>query len=230
MLKGLLLVTGLALSHVALSSASTTRILGEAFDLESNQLVYTEEHQFAEDKHTVVYREPGGTVFANKNLDYSSSGLVPDVNHQNKRIDEAIDLRKVGNGYLEASYIRGDKRINKTATLALEKNMVADAGFNSYVLENWQRVVAGETAQFKWFVPSRLKPITLKLKHVECKEVKEGTCFTLTPKSWIIGLALQPIKLTYISRSLVRYEGRSNIVAASGEYHKVRIEYSYMTR
>ncbi len=209
-------------------ASAVEHIYGEAFDLNSNALVYTEEHIFVNSNQKVVYKEPDGSVFANKTLDYSHSLLVPDVWQLNERIDETIDLRKVGSGYLQAKYLRGDKNIDKSKTLMIEHTMVADAGFNTFVLQNWDELAAGSTEEFLWFVPSRLKPIRLQVSSAECADGGH-TCFTIRPSNWLLGLALKPIKITYDSgdRQLLRYEGRSNIAAPSGEYHSVRIEYSY---
>jgi len=215
------------------SQSGTLHIEGKAFDLDSDQLVYTEEHVLNGDgNHEVIYKEPSGEIFAQKSLSYNNNPQAPDVEQVNSRIGEVIEVKSIDNNRLSASYAREDKQVSKSNTMAIPDGLVIDAGFNRFIQAHWDALRAGEKIAFEWFVPSRLKPVELVVEAKECETPNSNACFVINPKNWFISLVLQPIRLSYDpeQKRLQQYEGRSNIAAKDGDYHKVRIEYSYSVR
>jgi len=216
--------------YVSVSQAnqvSAQAVIGEAYDIKSKRLVYTEEHHFMEgDEHSVIYREPDGTVFAKKKIDYSRGVFTPSIKQHNQRMGEVIEINLSAAGYLQAQYQKSEHSQVEKALVSLSDIEVIDAGFNRFVKHHWDALQAGEIVFFEYFVPSRLKAITLQAESLPCAE-KTSVCIEIKPKKWLFSLLLKPILLQYSgqNKALEIFEGRSNIADSSGEYHRVKIEY-----
>lgn len=219
-------VAGLFVGLVLASSAQGQELVGRAYDLASGELVYTEAHYFFEDKrHQVIYREPGGDVFAEKMLNYSHGDWSPAFEQTNHRFREEVTVSHMPEGQVFASYSSRKKTIEQKL-LPLSKNTVIDAGFNAFIQSHWQSLVSEDSMQFDYLVPSRLELLTLSVKSVDCQ--LRYRCFEIRAANPVIAFLMGEIHLKYDAEShqLVEFSGRSNIAQENGKYHKVRIEYS----
>lgn len=211
--------------------ASVPVIVGEAFDIESRELVYTETHRWpANGEHQVIYREPSGETFAEKTIVYGEQPTAPSVWQHNQRIGETFVTSTVQDGRLEASYTRTNDNVSKSRSFAVSPSLVIDAGFHPFILEHWKALLAGHEQQINYLLPIRMQEIALNVALVDCVEIQaDRVCFTITASNWLLALVAKPLHLVYDTETqrLVEFRGKSNIAAKSGDYHSVKITYTY---
>jgi len=213
-------------------------VQGEAFDLESGALLYTEEHQYqGEFGHKVIYRESNGETFAVKSLNYQPSFTAPAFEQNNFRQGELIKVIDQNDDRFLLEYQKNAKAKLKQGELAITPNLVIDAGFDNLVRQQWSYLTSGETLVFPYLLPTRLRPVNLSIRSIDCsftsatettKPLKK-VCFKIAPKQWLIKQLTSPLLLTYSteSRQLLEFVGRSNIADKNGRYQDVRITYRY---
>ncbi|GAA4649431.1 hypothetical protein GCM10023116_17050 [Kistimonas scapharcae] len=204
-------------------------VIGRAYDLEGAVLLYTEEHLYPSPyRHTVTYREASGEVFAKKRLDYTHSFTVPDFRQENARNGEVIKVARMGSDKLEVTYQANDKQKPKQKRVAIESLMVVDAGFDHFVREHWETLRKGRSLTIAYLAPSRRQTVALRINEVPCSSSSD-VCFNIAPDSWLLGLVLDPIFLTYEkeTKQLLRFRGRGNIADKKGDYQTVDIRYEY---
>ncbi|MEJ2045637.1 MAG: hypothetical protein P8X74_11785 [Reinekea sp.] len=215
------------LSATALSVDAKPSVIGEAYDPESGRLLYREEHRFySATKHEVLYQTADGEVFANKQLDYSRSDMTPAFSMTNQWSGETIDIQWQ-NSDLTGRYVSRLKEIErglKTIAISRSEPLVIDAGFDGFIRHNWTQLMTGQRIVFEYIIPTRLVsvPLAIQLTHQEAERYQ----FTINAKSRLLNLFVQPIVLQYNSqRSLVMFNGRSNIADHSGQYLDVVIHF-----
>ena len=77
MFKHSFALLALAISVPALAQQSQV-VIGEAFDIDSQQLIYVEKHRYIEgNQHEVKYYDPNGDLFAEKRLRYGQYEQAP---------------------------------------------------------------------------------------------------------------------------------------------------------
>lgn len=193
----------------AVETRSDLDIVGEARDLESGRLHYTEYHRCEQGGVycQVVYRDPAGAVIAVKDVDYSQSLHAPE-----------LLLRDVRRGETQ----RVDSKH--------ETDWVVDAGFDHFVRSRWERLVAGKSVRFPFLVAGREKPVRLLAERRE-KGACDGDelCLRVTLDSWFLAMLVPPIDLVYDRREqrLLQFRGTSNIRGADGGSLQVQIDYRY---
>lgn len=212
-------------------NASSPFVIGEAFDAESQALVYTESHHWsANDEHQVIYREPNGDIFAEKSIVYGDQPAVPDIWQYNQRIDETFKTNKTADGLLEAHYSRAGNDASKSGLFTISDFMVVDAGFHPFVAKHWRALVAGDKLEIQYLLPTRMRAVTLDISRVKCVD-KEATdvCLMITASNWFIALLAKPLQLVYEleTQKLIEFRGKSNIAGKTGDYHRVKIVYRY---
>ncbi|MBF0289484.1 MAG: hypothetical protein HQM14_16855 [SAR324 cluster bacterium] len=232
------LLTGLvmmAFSNNAMSLELSTHYLGRAYDLESNQLAYTEEYKEYSrngmvEEATVTYFSPLGKVIAEKKITFRDTITVPDF--------MMLDQR---NGYIEGVSqeetgfkitFQNDKespKISKTVQPSFP--VVVDAGFHYFILENWEALTAGKRLTFNFVVPSIQDFLLFEIKKVEnaSQGVSEQVQFQTGVSNFLLKAFVDPILLTYDAKTLqlLKYEGISNVNNDDGKSHNVRIEMVY---
>ena len=222
------------ISCASISYAENTllKVVGKAYDPESKALLYTETHTKISDViHTVEYNEPDGTLFGTKTLDSSQSSIAPSFTQLNKRIGEQIEVTQTGNR-LDISYQENSTAKVKADSIGLSSGMIVDAGFDVFVKQYWSVLQSGKSMDIKYVVPSKQDFFNFRFKRTPCLEgsPNEAVCFALSPISWVIKMAVDPIVVAYdpVDKSLLRFTGRANIADGKGDYKKVDIHYEYI--
>jgi hypothetical protein len=198
------------------------RYEGLAYASSGGTLLYRESHWIKDDgRRLVLYRCPGGSAFARKQV--SNGSQAPDF--------ELLDAR---DGYREGVRTRSGRRevftqASATAPVKLKQipaNVapVIDAGFDSYVRQQWEALGKPGGRSIAFLVPSRLQVLNLQMKPMGRAGNKQR--FKLALDAWYGGLA-PSILLTYAAddRRLLEFSGVGNIRDASGKYPEVRIQF-----
>ena len=133
----LLLLLALAVTPSVYASESGGRVVGEAYDLKSDELLYREIYcaNGNPDEMEVIYRDEAGGLIARKVLDYGSGATTPSFVQQNLYSSEIIEVElqagKVSMTVLDAS----NSEPKKTSSTQTDGKLpvVIDAGFDEFV-------------------------------------------------------------------------------------------------
>lgn len=206
-----------------------------AYDLKTGRLIYTEE-RYQEDQDNrpqlwrFVYKDPTRQTIVTRNVRFTKSRIKPDYRLEDKR-----------DGYLEGAELNG-KQIKvfarrkageaiKEKYLEVPEPAVVDAGFNFYILENWERLISGEMLHFNFVAPIELDYFKFRLyKDREFENAgRKNVSFNIDIDNFLLRLFVEPIRVTYDveTRRLMVYEGLSNINNEQGKSHRVRMVFSY---
>lgn len=221
---------------LATANAETTQgfSVGEAFSINSEELLYSETHCQSEDKlhREVLYKNPDGESIAYKSLDYRNGFSTPSFKQTNFQTREetevTVDKNIVTLSFTDANREQTQKAFEMNAFFDLP--MVIDAGFDAYIRENWDSLVSGEQQQFQFPLVTRSALIKLQVSASSCSfESKNSQCFKLEMSNWLYRMLASPIELGYerSKKQLIRYRGLSNIENQSGTGLDVDIRYYY---
>jgi hypothetical protein len=223
-----------ALAAILLSavhaSANILTFTGKAVD-ESGQLQYLE-------RHSVRYAD--GDVIESKTVYLDES---------NRKIGDLISDYEQGSQY--GSYIFRDLRANykdgarvetdrimvfrksdpqeplKKNALQRTANQIVGQGFNHFISENLEAIMAGQILHVRLVLPSRLNQYDFRIRGLK---VENDTAYVrLEIDNWFLRLLAPHVDAEYcaITGRLLRYEGISNLTDGSGKHKKVVITYDY---
>lgn len=209
-------------------------IIGDAYELKGDSLLYREFHYIdeAKQKHWVVYKAPNEDLLVKKALHYQQALTEPNVEQTNYLCGEALAVTQQGsNNRVDIQYQADQKAKRKEKTVKRPDELVIDAGFNQYLQQKWDSLVKGDEVVFEYLAPSQLKTFPFVAKAIDCEDeaVDGAQCFTIAPKKWWLKLALDPILLTYNAgdRQLLSFAGMGNVADEKCDYMEVNIRYQY---
>ena len=194
---------------------------GQAWDMQKKRLLYTESHwtRFENNllsERTVLYRCADGTPFARKVVSYTPSRLAPTFDFKDARLDYREGLRWK-NGRANVWFDGSDGY--RERQLQNAPNLVADAGFDSFIRSRWPQLLSGYRQQLQFAVPSRLDSYGFHLQRIGPAVYREQAAqtFRLGLDGWL-GLVAPDIEVTYSSNGnrLLRFKGLSNIRGDDG--------------
>jgi hypothetical protein len=214
-----------------ISSIKQPNFIGYAYDLETNELVYTEHHTYINTLlHTVHYKETSGEIFATKEIDYKHSYFAPDFIQKNSRNGEKIDIRRISqregkNGIeYQIQYQETSKTDLADETIDFSPKLIIDAGFDHFIPQNWQALNDGKELTIDYLIPSRQDYYELTIKKETCKAKNSSKyqnqpssrfesehCFSISASSFFIGLLSSQLELTYGKKKDSEGNNRDNI-------------------
>lgn len=202
--------------------------IGYAYDLKTKELLYTEHHQYqSEIKHHVIYKEVTGEVFAEKTIDYRQGFISPNIEQENFRNGEYIKISNKNKDVL-IEYKENSEEEKETNVIGSSSSLVVDAGFDHFISQNWESLLAGKEMTVEYIIPSLLEPYRLSIRQYQCDE-QSNYCFSISASNFFISLFSDQLRLSYdkSSRKLASFQGKSNICDESGHYQNVKISYQY---
>jgi hypothetical protein len=227
------IISCVLISAKSLSESSGLEYSGNAYDLKSGELYYTEEHQeiWEDDTHSatiILYKNPEGKTIAKKELDFKTGHLTPSFIQTDFR-DGYMEGVEVSEHSVKVLYRKSSKHDLETVALEVPPPVVVDGGFNYFVKQNWPALLEGKTLPFNFVVPAEQDYYSFqlsKIKEVEYKGVR-AAFFKMELKNFILRQLVPPIMLTYNveTKRLLKYEGISNINNAKGKSYFVKIIY-----
>lgn len=225
-------VIALTLCSTQVIAQASKTVIGEAFDTQSNELLYVEKHRYVQgDKHEVKYYDPQGELFAQKLLSYGDYEQAPEFEQTNDLRGEWIRVTEQGSK-IKVEYRETSDAVVFDKRFDVSDDLLVDAGFDRYVKKHWNELVnLKQKRSIDYLVPSRLTTVGFDVSKVDCLAgtVEPAVCFQIAPTSWWVSLAVDPITVAYDpdSHNLLRFNGRGNIASASGSYQTVDIHYQY---
>jgi hypothetical protein len=220
---------------VPVSAASHVgETIGRAYDLESDELLYSETHCVSDDgvKRDVFYRDAESKLIASKSLDYSSGVTTPSLVQHNLYSSESIEVG-FEQGMVSMEVIDAESREplkSAQAEPSQKLPVVIDAGFDFFVRQNWDSLVAGDSHEFQFPLADRESLVELRIQALGCSyPTQTDQCFRLDVANWLLRILVKPIELGYDNeaRRLTRFRGLSNIGDATGDGLVVDIRYDY---
>lgn len=226
-----LLLAGAA--SAAQAAAQSHRFYGYAYDLRTNEYLYTELHEQRLDGErwlggTIDYYAPDGSKMASKTLDFSADPYIPLFR---------LDILK--EGYSEGvtaitkdSFTLTKTRRGKTETATLRRlpGMAADSGFHSAIVDHFEELRAGKPLQFKLGVAGELDSFSFRCRKAGDVSIhgRPGVKLIIELDS-LLRLLTGPLEIVYDveNKHLLDYRGISNIHNPdTGEAYNVHIIYT----
>ncbi len=225
------LFSSISLVQAANSSTIGSNIIGSAYSLKTGSLLYRETHKKINHVlHEVKYTEPNGDVFARKTIDFSQSLIAPSLSQINERNGEEIFVRQEGDS-LVVSYKENSVSKQDSKRFKVDAGMIIDAGFDGFIKQYWSVLESGKKLSVDYLVPSEKTTFRFRFSRTPCIDgtKSDAICFSLSPISWVVKLAVDPIVVAYdaTEKKLLRFTGRANIANAAGKYETVDIQYRY---
>lgn len=215
---------------------------GQAYQLgatpgDQSALLYSEHHRqrgSCEGGHwqplstRVTYQEPDGSERGSKEVDYSVSLLRPSFTLIDSAFDERIEVVNQADRRATISYTESGKKPVEF-TVELSSDTVIDAGFDSWVVQNWEALTAGETVEFQFLAPTRGKTFGFEGARVNDSRPTAGeTVIRIQPTGFLVSFFADPIFLAYDDRRRITdYMGLGNMRRDGGDNHPVHIRYDY---
>ncbi|NIB43055.1 hypothetical protein HBA55_25830 [Pseudomaricurvus alkylphenolicus] len=224
--KFILVICGLLLALHA--EARAPQVIGEAYALDDGRLLYRELHFIENTRRRVEYRLPDGGLLAQKQLDYNGASTQPSLQQRNWVSGREIEVRRDRDS-LAMSYRPDAQRPLREARLVMSRDSVIDAGFDEFVRQHWQPLLAGKTLDFDFLALTRQQWVPLKMQRQPCPGRNDGSmlCLQVKAANPLLRLLLEPINLEYRDKQLQRFTGVSNISDAKGRALEVDITYRY---
>lgn len=204
-----------------------------AYAPESNTLLYSEEHRetWASGKmlaSKVRYYGPNKHLLAEKTIDFRKNRLAPDFVLNDFRDGYQEGATLAGNRIKVVARRNGDQPL-KQKKLKVPAPVVVDGGFNEYVLQHWDALLAGQRLQFHFVAPIEQDYFTFTIKRKQLQSVEGRTHLQLEmkPDSSLVRLFVAPVLLTYdvADRHLLRFEGMTNLNNEQGKSTIARLVY-----
>jgi hypothetical protein len=226
-------MTLMAVAATALTAQSEIKnYRGVAYDLNSGQLVYSENHrEFYESgvhKYSrVSYRDKAGHEFASKVITFYPNKFQPTYELKDSR-DGYLEGIKRSGGQAIYYHRRNSKSPLKSKPVKAPPPAVFDGGFDYYVRENLDLICSGKNLSFNFGVPVELDFFRFRVARTASGEVCR---MNLELDNVVLRQFVKPIKLWYSTktRRLLKYEGISNINDEKGKSLKVRVVFSGAT-
>tara|TARA_R110002049_G_scaffold85550_18_gene217513 strand:+ start:1260 stop:1973 length:714 start_codon:yes stop_codon:yes gene_type:complete len=221
-----------ALALDAHAGALVVQTIGEAYDQDTDRLLYREVHCVSADTRVreVAYRNPQAQLIAFKALDYQAGPWTPSFVQRNVHSNSVLAVQ-LAEGKILLTRTEGDSE-PEVATLQPggEYPVVVDAGFDAFVTDNWDSLVAGKVGRFQFPVAARETLVELSIERARCSyETETDQCFRLELDNWLLRMVAEHIELGYdaSTQRLARFRGVSNIGDGSGAGMAVDIQYRY---
>lgn len=228
------LLPGLVLASSAPADWRYQSYDGTAVDPKSGELLYRESHFLAVEgasvrERLVLYRCADGRPFARKRVaEMFATPWMPEFDMVDARIDyrEGLD----GSGEQLTVFVQqpGAAELRRETIRKAPVDLVADAGFDRFVRDNWDRLLAGESLRLSFLVPSRLEYMGFKVRRLREERIdgRPAQVFRLALGGFI-GLFVSGIDVAYDqeTRLLMRFEGLSNVRAPNGDNYVARIDF-----
>ena len=209
-----------------------TRI-GNAYDGDSNQLLYTENHYetFNEGvllRSEVIYKDVEENIIAKKTADFSDSQFMPEFALENLMTGHKEETRYIENKY-EVIFSESRAKTQKESLIKFKDGSISDAGFDNFIIVHWDELVAGKKFKREFLVPSMLDFINFRI-YQEAIVDKDGQLLRLIniePDSFFVRVIAGTLKLYYDKNepALRIFEGVSNMRDIKGDNFNVVIKY-----
>jgi hypothetical protein len=223
----------LAAASAVSATESRVSYSASAFALEGERLLYVEKHietwqegRLAE--REVRYEDPAGELIAEKLVRYEESPQVPSF----EMTDFRIGLREgaeVDAGKVVLFSGPSEERVRRRS-VKRPQVAVIDAGFDAFMRDNFEAVLAGDKVEFDFAVPALRRFFSFELVPQGGVSYRGEDAFLveMRPASALLRLLVDPIDLTYSADGrLLEFRGLANVCDEKGDRYEARIVFDY---
>ncbi|MBF2754000.1 MAG: hypothetical protein ISN29_01900 [Gammaproteobacteria bacterium AqS3] len=211
----------------------TQTFIGYACGAETGELAYIEVHNMTwagerllEDR--LSYLRPDGRKFAEKKVDYRGSSTAPEFALVNSDSNHRESLEH-GGEVMTVRFQGPEDDAGDSAELPpSDPPMIADAGFDRFIVEQWEELTSGRELVRPFLVPFRLDSLKMLIRRTTEPAAEPGiVAFEMVAKSRFLRLLAPTIRVFYAtdSRRLRRFEGISNLFADGGGKLNITIHF-----
>jgi hypothetical protein len=209
---------------------------GKAEMSQGHRFLYGERHilvfragKLAE--RVVLYSCRNGSIFARKTSSYVNA-WAPDFAFDDASNGMREGVRREGGARLVFfRAARSDRE--RTNELHQAPGLVVDTGFDAFVRDNWQSLMASEGVTMRFLIPSHLADMGFRVQHVRGDHVDgvPAEVFRLTLSN-VFGWLVPGIDVYYSSQDhvLMRYVGMADLLDASGNNIRADIAFGLSDR
>lgn len=219
--------------------ASEIRFVGTAKPVDGGDTIYTETHavsgtcegeRFRPQEHSVDYSKPDSEDnFATKTLSYEQSPLRPSIEFDQPGFSEVIEIENQDDKTLKVTW-QAPSGSTDVSTIDVKSSLVADAGFDNFVRQNWTKVVEdGKSVKFRMVAPTRGDDYGFTLEAASDNRIDADHVVRIRPSSTLMGFLVDPILLGYNDEGLLTdYLGLTNIRKNEDDNYVAHIRYEIM--
>lgn len=216
--------------------AEQKQFVGYAYTLSDNEFRYTETHiQTLKNglvtDWKVIYRDADGKTIARKLLMPGDHPAIPDYQLNIPDTGYSEGIRHKEDSGVMLFIVKPGSSNEVTRTLIPDANACADSGFDAYLRQNWDTLIAGITLKFQFLVAGGLKDYKFSAKRIDDTRF-EGHAAAQIKVSLdsVLGVFVDPLILTYDInyKTLREYRGLGNIPDQNGKVYPVRVSYYSM--
>ncbi len=210
------------------------RYVGHARDRDSGVALYDEEHveTWRDGRRvalTVVYRDPAGTAFAEKSVDFTRSRYAPDYRLEDRRSGRLEAAETLADGRRRLLFRSGANARTRERALPADPARVVDAGLEELFRDRLDALAAGEAAEIRLAIPSYLTVVGFRLRAIGAGRDRGQPTLTvrLEPRNPFFRLLAPDIDITFRGprRAFWRYEGKTELRDPDGGNYDAIIEY-----
>ncbi len=218
----------------ALAVAESQQFTSTARDLKTDKVLYTEHYDVQVDNGrwvsgTTRYLSPSGQQIAERKFDFSADRYVPVFSLDQSIPEYREGITRIDKGKLELFNVRDGDR--KTASVDRVKDMVADCGAQSYVIDHLDTLQSGGILHFTLAVAGRIDSFALRASKLGDVDVNGAKAMRVRVElDSMLRLVLPPLELIVdpLSKRLLEYSGIANIKdPATKKAYSARIVFSY---
>jgi hypothetical protein len=202
----------------------------------NGKFLYCEYFTRTDDTHLQVDYIRDEVIFAKKSLDFSVSQTSPDVTQLDERSGELREAITSGNDVM-LRYKKNRASTEEKTYLPRTSLDALDAGFNRYILTNWERLSEGKNLSIDFGSIAHQKTLALKISAqpaTKCKNnfnqqyINDLFCFSVEIDNRLLSFLMGGIKLTYDKqRRLHEFDGTVNIEDDKQKSQNALIHYYY---
>jgi hypothetical protein len=216
------------------AAAESQHFTSVAHDLKTDRVLYNEEYDVQVDNGrwlsgTTRYVTPAGQQIAERKFDFSQDRYIPLFSFDQSDPAYREGIAKIDKGKVEPYLVRDGER--KTAELDRTRDMVADCGAQSYIVDHLDDLQAGKTLHFALVVAGRVDVFKLRASKLKDVEVDGHKAMVVrTELDSVLSVVLPPLELTFdpASKRLLQYVGIANVKdPATRKSYQARIVFSY---
>jgi hypothetical protein len=232
MKKAILSLSILLLSFPLLGGPAS--FTGKATNPKDKKHLYSEVHS-VEYKGELVqkvltkYKDPSGKVVAELLSTFKENHRLPDTIFTDKRNGYKEETKLDGNKYIITTTAANSR--SKVRKLSVEDNLVCGQGYHNYIIKNINAFKLNETRTIKFVLPSMRDYFSFDLTYLGplSKEKPDEVSFRLDITNFILKMFADKIQVTYSKKekTLIRYQGLTNLKNAEGDQYDALINYSY---
>lgn len=221
----------LALVCVPALADRTARFYGYAFDLESDEYLYTEVHEqvLVDEKWVrgdIKYYAPDGEKWGEKSLDFSDNVFIPVYDYQLPALEYREAILSVGD---QIKFLKKSDGKTRTDQVRNKPPIAADSGFHNFLVKHFDQLLAGETVAFTFIAVGHLDTFKFRARRIEDGEFdgKPVVRFKVEPNS-LLRLIAPELIVSYDAekKHLKEYRGPSNVInPKTGKVFDARIAY-----